>query len=159
MAEASPVMPLPTFFNKNVIFIDINCNNRYYEPQKGYLMSDKAINLLDKFKLFDELWSPKVIGDMNDYQVKVAWFENEFVWHDHTESDELFILLEGEMNIHLEDGRTVELKSGDMYIVPKGVRHKPVATVKSKVLLIEPKGTINTGKEGGALTAQNDIRL
>ncbi|NRA68091.1 MAG: cupin domain-containing protein [Pseudobacteriovorax sp.] len=119
-------------------------------------MKEKSVNLKETFKKFDESWSPKVVAELNDYQFKVAWFEGEFVWHDHSETDEAFLVLEGHILIHLES-ETVSLSEGELYIVKKGLRHKPEAPVKSKVLLFEPKGVINTGNEQSDLQAENDI--
>ena len=92
---------------------------------------------------------------MNDYQFKIARLEGDFVWHDHKETDEAFIVLEGTLRIDLRDG-AVSLNAGEMFVVPKGVQHKPYAEREVKLLLIEPRGVINTGDEGGERTAQND---
>lgn len=92
---------------------------------------------------------------MNDYQFKLARFQGEFVWHDHADTDEVFIVLEGEMAIELRD-RTIELTEGEMFVVPKGVEHKPRADRECKVMLVEPKGVVNTGETGGGLTAPAD---
>ena len=118
-------------------------------------MSRRGINVKEKFKLFSDHWSPRVIAEMNDYQFKLAKFEGEFVWHDHKDTDEVFFVVDGKMTIEFRDG-SVELSSGDLYVVPKGVEHKPVATSECKVLLVEPKGVVNTGDSGGDLTAEND---
>lgn len=114
------------------------------------------INLQDKFSKFTEHWSPKVIAEMNDYQFKVAKFKGEFTWHDHPDTDEVFLVIEGEMAIELRE-KTIKLAEGEMFVVPKGVEHKPYAEQECKVLLIEPRGVVNTGNAGGDLTAQNDI--
>ena len=93
---------------------------------------------------------------MNDsYQFKLVKLESEFVWHDHKETDEVFVVIEGSMTIQFRDG-SVELSAGEMFVVPKGVEHKPMADAECKVMLIEPRGVINTGESGGDLTAQND---
>ena len=118
-------------------------------------MSLRGINIKEKFDLFSDRWSPRVIAEMNDYQFKLAKFEGEFVWHDHKDTDEVFIVVDGKMTIEFRDG-SVELSSGEMYVVPKGVEHKPMANSECKVLLIEPKGVVNTGDSGGDLTADND---
>lgn len=115
-----------------------------------------AINFVEKFALFSDQWSPRVIAEMNDYQFKLAKIEGEFVWHDHPDTDEVFIVVEGEMVIELRDGR-VELTAGEMYVVPKGVEHKPVAEKECKIMIIEPQGVVNTGREKGELTAANDV--
>lgn len=93
---------------------------------------------------------------MNDYQIKLAKFKGEFVWHDHPDIDELFLVVEGRMSIEMVD-RKIDLHEGELFIVPKGVRHRPFADQECHVLLIEPRGVVNTGESGGELTAQNDI--
>lgn len=118
-------------------------------------MDFNGINLQEKFSLFSDHWSPRVIAEMNDYQFKLVKLEGEFVWHDHKDTDEVFIVVEGQMTIEFRDG-SVALSSGDMYVVPKGVEHKPIADSECKVLLVEPKGIVNTGDSGGDLTADND---
>ena len=115
----------------------------------------KKINLEDKLSKFSEHWSPKVIAEMNDYQFKLVRIEGEFVWHDHPDTDEVFIVIEGTMQIEFED-RTIELSEGEMLVVPKGVRHKPYAEEECKVMLVEPRGVVNTGDAEGDLTAPND---
>jgi mannose-6-phosphate isomerase-like protein (cupin superfamily) len=119
-------------------------------------MNESAINLEEKFSLFNDYWSPKVIAEMNDYQFKLAKFKGDFVWHDHQDTDEVFMVVSGSMSIEFEDGM-VELNKGEMYVVPKGVRHKPFAKDECDVLLIEPRGVVNTGDSGGELTAENDV--
>ena len=115
----------------------------------------KKINLEDKLSKFSEHWSPKVIAEMNDYQFKLVKIEGEFVWHEHPDTDEVFIVIEGTMQIEFED-RTIELSEGEMLVVPKGVRHKPYAEEECKVMLVEPRGVVNTGDAEGELTAPND---
>jgi mannose-6-phosphate isomerase-like protein (cupin superfamily) len=122
----------------------------------GGEMGYEAINFAKKFKLFDEQWKPKVIAEMNDYQFKVVRLQGDFIWHDHKDTDETFIVLEGDLRIDFRDG-AVHLSSGDMFVVPKGVQHKPFAEREVKLLLIEPRGVANTGHEGGARTAENDV--
>ncbi len=119
-------------------------------------MPNKAINFQQKFGLFSEQWKPKVIAEMNDYQFKVVKLEGDFVWHDHPDTDETFIVIEGALRIDFRDG-AVNLGEGEMYVVPKGVVHKPYAEREVKLLLIEPRGVINTGETGGEKTAQNDV--
>ena len=116
----------------------------------------KKINLEDKLSKFSEHWSPKVIAEMNDYQFKLVKIEGEFVWHDHPDTDEVFIVIEGTMYIEFED-RTIELSKGEMLVVPKGVRHKPFANEECQVMLVEPRGVVNTGDTGDELTADNDV--
>lgn len=115
-----------------------------------------AINLAEKFELFSEKWRPKVVAELNDYQFKVVRIEGDFIWHDHPETDEAFIVLDGELRIDFRDG-AVLLKAGEMFVVPKGVEHKPFAEKEVKLLLIEPRGVLNTGHAGGERTARNDV--
>ncbi len=115
-----------------------------------------AINLRDKLAGFAEQWSPRVIAELNDYQFKLVKLKGEFVWHSHRATDEAFIVLEGAMTIDLRDG-AVSLAAGDMYVVPKGVEHKPRAEHECHVLVVEPRGVVNTGGAGGPRTADNDV--
>ena len=114
------------------------------------------INLQQKFSLFSEDWTPKIIKEINDYQINLVKIEGEFVWHNHTETDELFLVIEGTMQIEFEDS-TVTLEAGEMCVVPKGIKHKPKAEKECKVMLIEPRGVVNTGDSEGELTAENNI--
>ena len=119
-------------------------------------MELKAINLQQKLGLFSEQWTPKVIAEMNDYQFKVVKLQGDFIWHDHKDTDETFLVIEGNLRIDFRDG-AIHLSAGEMLVVPKGVEHKPYAKHEVKVLLIEPRGVINTGQEVGARTAKNDV--
>jgi mannose-6-phosphate isomerase-like protein (cupin superfamily) len=119
-------------------------------------MKQVPINILDKFSLFTEHWSPRVIAELNDYQFKLAKFEGSFVWHNHSETDEVFIVVEGELGIEFRD-RTVHLSQGQMIVVSRGVDHRPFADKECKVMLIEPRGVVNTGESGGEYTAPNDV--
>lgn len=119
-------------------------------------MDYKAINFHHKLGLFMEQWTPKVVAEMNDYQFKVVRLQGEFIWHRHSDTDEAFIVLEGEMRIDFRDG-SVRLTAGEMFVVPKGVEHKPYSDDEVKLLIIEPRGVMNTGAEGGQRTAQNDV--
>ena len=119
------------------------------------MTTDSAINLRDKLALFSEHWSPRVVAEMNDYQFKLAKLQGEFVWHAHADTDEAFIVLDGELVIEFRDGE-VRLAAGEMYVVPKGVEHRPVAVRECCVMLVEPCGVVNTGDAGGAYTARND---
>lgn len=92
---------------------------------------------------------------MNDYQFKLVKLQGEFVWHDHPDTDETFIVLEGAMSIAFRDGE-VHLRQGEMVVIPKGVEHKPYASKEAKVMIVEPKGVVNTGDAGGELTAELD---
>ena len=119
-------------------------------------MHYKAINFANKLSLFQEQWRPKVIAELNDYQFKIVKLEGDFVWHEHSQTDEAFIVLDGELRIDFRDG-SVALRQGEMYVVPKGVEHKPYAAKEVKLLLIEPRGVANTGDQGGERTAKNDV--
>jgi len=119
-------------------------------------MTYKAINLGEKFALFSERWEPKVIAEMNDYQFKIVKLQGDFVWHDHKDTDETFIVIEGVLRIDFRDG-AVRIGSGEMFVIPKGVEHKPFAEQEVKLMLIEPRGVRNTGEEGGDRTAANDV--
>jgi mannose-6-phosphate isomerase-like protein (cupin superfamily) len=119
-------------------------------------MEYRAINFAHKLSLFREQWQPKVVAELNDYQFKVVKLEGDFIWHRHVETDEAFIVLEGELRIDFRDG-SVHLRAGEMYVVPKGVEHKPFAAREVKLLLIEPRGVPNTGDGESERTAQNDV--
>lgn len=106
--------------------------------------------------LFEEQWSPKVIAEMNDYQFKVVRLEGEFVWHQHDDTDETFIVLDGELTIDLESGPVI-LCAGEMLVIPRGMRHRPHASSEAKVLLVEPAGVVNTGDAKSELTASQDV--
>ena len=116
-------------------------------------MGHTAINIAEKLAKFSEQWSPKIIAQMNDYHFKIVKIQGEFIWHSHPETDEVFIVLDGELTIHLRDG-DVTLKSGEMYVVPKGVEHKPEARAECRMMLVEPAVTPNTGDAGGERTAE-----
>ncbi len=115
-----------------------------------------SINFSKKYALFSEQWAPKVIAQMNDYQFKVVKIEGDFIWHCHGDTDETFIVLEGQLRIDFRDG-AVLVEQGEMYVVPKGVEHKPYAEREVRLLLIEPCGVLNTGNETGVRTAVNDV--
>ena len=104
-----------------------------------------AINLADKFGVFEEYWSPKIVGQLNGQLVKLAKLKGEFVWHHHEAEDELFLVVKGRLLIKLRD-RDVWLREGEFVIVPRGVEHLPVAEEEAHVLLLEPKSTVNTGE-------------
>ena len=119
-------------------------------------MTHRAINFSEKFALFDEHWQPRVIAEMNDYQFKVVKLKGDFVWHHHADTDEVFIVLDGTLRIDFRDG-AVNVGAGEMYVVPKGVEHKPFAEQEVKMILIEPRGVLNTGDLPSERTAQNDV--
>ena len=116
----------------------------------------KKINLEQKFSLFNEQWTPKIIAELNDYQIKIVKVEGDFVWHDHSDTDEFFFVIEGTLFIEFES-ETMELNAGELYVVPKGVQHRPFAHGECKVMLIEPRGVVNTGEASSDLTASNDV--
>jgi len=115
-----------------------------------------AINFADKLDGFSDHWSPKIIAEMNDYQFKLVKLQGEFVWHDHKDTDEAFLVLDGEMEIGFRD-RTVTLRKGELFVVPKGVEHITRAARECSALIIEPRGVVNTGDAGGRLTARTDV--
>jgi mannose-6-phosphate isomerase-like protein (cupin superfamily) len=119
-------------------------------------MEYKPIRFMQKFALFEEQWQPKVVAEMNDYQFKVVKLQGDFVWHEHSDTDEAFIVIDGNLRIDFRDG-AVHLAAGEMFVVPKGVEHKPYAENEVKLLLIEPRGVPNTGERGGKRTAPNDV--
>ena len=119
-------------------------------------MTLEKINLKEKFSMFSKYWSPRVVAEMNDYQFKLVKIKGEFVWHEHKDTDEVFIVIEGSMSIEFQDG-IVELSEGEMFVIPKGVEHKTFAESECKIMLVEPKGVINTGETGGEMTAPNDV--
>jgi mannose-6-phosphate isomerase-like protein (cupin superfamily) len=119
-------------------------------------MPYQPINFQQKFALFHDQWAPRVIAEMNDYQFKIVKIQGDFIWHDHPETDETFIVLEGTLRIDFRDG-SVTIGPGEMYVVPRGIQHKPFAAAEVRLLLIEPRGILNTGHAGGARTAQNDV--
>ena len=114
---------------------------------------DDKVNLREKLALFDEPFSPRIVGTMNDYKIQLGKLDGDFVWHSHPETDDFFLVLEGEVEIELRD-RTVTLREGELFVVPAGVQHRPRSSGKASILLIEPKGTVNTGDAPpGELTA------
>ena len=120
-------------------------------------MDYKVINFNQKYSLFNDRWSPKVIAEMNDYQFKLVKVKGEFEWHSHEDTDETFIVIEGVLQIKFRDG-SVNLKQGEMFVVPKGVDHKPLAENEVKILIVEPRGVLNTGNlENNKLTSKNNI--
>ena len=104
----------------------------------------ETINLAQKFSKFSEYWQPKIVGEVNDSYVKLAKLKGEFIWHKHDDTDDFFLVLKGNLDIELRD-RTITLRPGQMYVVPRGVEHRPVAREEVHILLIEPTGTPNTG--------------
>ena len=120
-------------------------------------MPHTPINFARKFSLFTEQWQPKVIAELNDYQFKLSKLQGDFIWHSHPDTDEAFLVIEGALCIDFRDG-AVTLNPGEMFVVPRGVEHKPYAEREVKLLIIEPRGVRNTGAaETTALTAPNDV--
>jgi mannose-6-phosphate isomerase-like protein (cupin superfamily) len=115
-----------------------------------------SLNFAEKFSLIKEQWTPKIIAEMNDYQFKLVTIQGDFIWHNHIDTDEAFIVIEGQLLIHFRDGHVI-VSQGEMYVVPKGIEHKTFAENEAKLLLIEPRGVLNTGHEGGERTAINDV--
>ena len=113
------------------------------------------VNFTEKFAVFNDQWAPKIIAQMNDYQFKLVRLQGEFVWHEHTDTDETFIVLEGSLVIDFKEG-AVTLNAGEMVVVPKGCLHRPRADTEAKLLLVEPVGVVNTGDTQSALTAPLD---
>ncbi len=118
-------------------------------------MKFETINFQNKLDKITEQWSPKIIARMNDIQFKLVKVEGNFIWHDHKDTDEVFIVLEGQLRIDYRDG-SVTLNEGEMHVVKKGMEHKPFAVKDCQILLVEPAGTINTGDAGGDQTAQDE---
>ncbi len=119
-------------------------------------MKAKVINLIEKFGLFGEHWSPRVIAELNDYQVKLAKLEGEFVWHKHDDTDELFFVVTGRLTLEFRDHSST-LDEGELLVVPKGVEHRPRAESECQVLIIEPRGVRNTGDAADSPAAPNDV--
>lgn len=121
-------------------------------------MANEALDIADKLSLVSEHWSPKVVARLNDYEIKVVKLKGEFVWHTHDDTDELFLVVSGELTIQLRDGDVV-LRPGQLFVVPRGVEHCPIAEGEVHAVLIEPVGVVNTGDAVGALTATYDDSL
>lgn len=121
-------------------------------------MTRDAIDLAQKLSLVTEPWSPKVVARLNDYEVKVVKLQGEFVWHTHDDTDELFLVVSGSLIIQLRD-RDVHLEPGQLFVVPRGVEHCPLANGEVHAVLIEPAGVVNTGNAGGEFTATYDDSL
>jgi mannose-6-phosphate isomerase-like protein (cupin superfamily) len=116
---------------------------------------DDKVNLEEKLASFDEAFRPRIVGYYNENKIQVAKTRGEFIWHTHPETDDFFLVLAGRLTIDLPD-RSVELGPGELFVVPKGVAHRPRADEEAQVLLIEPIGTVNTGDAGGELTAPEE---
>lgn len=121
-------------------------------------MAHEAIDIAEKLSRFSQYWSPKVVARLNDYEIKVVKVQGEFVWHTHEDTDELFLVVHGKLTIQLRDGNVV-LGPGQLFVVPRGVEHCPVADGEVHAILIEPAGVTNTGDAGGPFTASEDTSL
>ena len=119
---------------------------------------NKVINISQKLSLFDELWTPKIIDEFNGQQLKLAKVKGEFVWHDHAKEDELFLVIKGKLTIEFKD-RTVEINEGEIFVVPRGVKHKPFAEEETHLLLLEPSTTKHTGDVIDRLTVEKAERI
>ena len=114
------------------------------------------VNLVEKLSAFSEFWAPRVVAEMNDSHFKLVQLEGEFVWHSHHDTDETFLVIAGEMEIGFRE-RTVTVRAGELFVVPKGVEHITRAARECHALIVEPRGVVNTGDAGGAMTARNDV--
>ena len=115
-------------------------------------MSDDVVDLSEKFNRFSDHWSPKLVARINDYEVKLVKVQGDFVWHTHEDTDELFLVVDGQLTIQLRD-RDVILGPGQLFVVPRGVEHCPRADGEVRALLLEPRGVVNTGDAAGELTS------
>ena len=114
------------------------------------------INFNEKYSKFSDYWAPKVISEINNYQFKLVKIKGDFIWNTHEETDEAFIVIQGVMEIHLRT-EIIKLNSGELYVVKKGVEHKPFAKKECQIMIIEPKNISNTGNKNNAMTSKNDI--
>lgn len=118
----------------------------------------KKVNINEKFELIKDLWSPKIVGELNGQDVKLAKVKGEFVWHNHTNEDELFLIIKGTLRIDFE-GEEITLNEGEMLVVPRGVEHRPVAEEEAWILLFEPQSTKHTGEVKSELTVEKFERI
>lgn len=110
------------------------------------------VNLSEKFSLLTEIWTPKIVGAVDDHHLKIVRVQGEFVWHTHEEADELFMVVDGRLRLKFRDREDITLGPGELFVVPKGMEHLPVAEPAAQILLIERQGTVNTGTAGGERT-------
>lgn len=118
----------------------------------------EAVNIREKLSLFSTYWDPKLVGELNGQEVKVVKLKGEFVWHDHKDADELFLVVKGHLIIHFRD-KDVHATEGELIIVPKGVEHKPEALEEVHIVLIDPKGTVNTGEVESSHTVKKPQQI
>ena len=116
-------------------------------------MTIDVVNLTDKFALITKQWDPKIIAQLNNYHLKIAKVQGEFVWHSHPETDEVFLVVNGSLEIHLRE-KILHLEAGELCVIPRGVEHKPAAVKECQILMMEPAGTLNTGNAGGERTVE-----
>ncbi len=109
----------------------------------------QKINLAERFARFSEQWSPKIVGGLNDYDIKIAKVQGEFTWHAHDDTDELFLVVDGRLRIALDGRDDVVLEPGEVFVVPRGLQHRPSAEVETQIVMLEPRGTSNTGDDSG----------
>ena len=121
-------------------------------PERTY----HAVNFADKLAKIHDHWQPRVMAEMNDYQFKIVKILGDFLWHDHADTDETFIVLDGVLRIDMRDGHVV-VRAGEMFVVPRGVEHKPYAEREVQMMLIEPRGVVNTGALESDRRAENDV--
>lgn len=121
-------------------------------------MSPEKVNVAEKFSLFDETWSPKIVGELNGQHVKLVKLLGEFVWHHHDDEDELFYVVKGRFRMEYRD-RSQWIEAGEFVVVPRGVEHRPVAEEEAQVMLFEPASTVNTGEAGGDMTVAELDRI
>jgi len=121
-------------------------------PERSY----QSINFADKLARIHDHWKPRVMAEMNDYQFKIVKILGDFLWHDHPDTDETFIVLDGVLRIDMRDGHVL-VRAGEMFVVPRGVEHKPFAEREVQMMLIEPRGVVNTGNVESDRRAQNDV--
>ena len=119
-------------------------------------MQYTSININDKLSRFSNLWAPRIVSQFNNYHIKLVKVKDEFTWHDHSDTDEYFLVLKGSLEIRFRDGKVI-LKTGEMFVVPKSVEHQPYAEEECHILIIEPAGTVNTGSNVNELTAPENI--
>lgn len=105
----------------------------------------KVIKLEDKFAQFTDQWNPRIIGELNDQHIKIARVQGEFIWHNHAQEDELFIVVKGRLYIDFRDGQTAEINPGELLVVPRGTDHRPHSEGETWIMMIEPQSTVNTG--------------
>ena len=118
----------------------------------------EKVNLAEKLRTFRDLWSPKIVGQVNDFHVKLVKLKGEFVWHHHDREDELFLVLRGRMTVQLPEG-DVQVGEGEFVVVPRGMEHRPIALEETHVLLLEPASTVNTGNVRDARTREDLERI